>query len=326
MWKKLFGGKSKSLTSAKKPKVEKSHAVPIHDAARRGDLERVRALLNDDPGVINSKDENWMTPLHMAAEQGHVNVVTFLLSNKAEVSTANIVNSTALHSAAEKGHANIVELLLTSGACVNLRTSKTPLHVAAGANQKNVVELLLAKGADVNARDVSGETPFDWAMHRGHKDVADLLRQRVDVSAPERNGATPLADGWDDGCDEVVLLMTAAFSGTGFLVSQFMTPAVMMKLGARLGEPAERLRKSDLACEKIKSFLTGPVNEIDRNLTVFAHAAAQRIFLSRSRNSPSALASLLVDMEDLACNGTASLSKNVIENCKRVWTGQQLPF
>jgi ankyrin repeat protein len=42
---------------------------------------------------------------------------------------------------------------------------------------KDVAELLLAKKADVNAADTDGHTPLSWAVHTGHTDVAELLRQ-----------------------------------------------------------------------------------------------------------------------------------------------------
>jgi ankyrin repeat protein len=39
------------------------------------------------------------------------------------------------------------------------------------------VELLLANKAEVNAKDKDGKTPFQLATDKGHKDVADVLRQ-----------------------------------------------------------------------------------------------------------------------------------------------------
>ena len=39
----------------------------IHDAAAAGDLERVKALLKDNPDLVFSKDSGGQTPLHGAA-------------------------------------------------------------------------------------------------------------------------------------------------------------------------------------------------------------------------------------------------------------------
>ncbi len=53
----------------------------------------------------------------------------------------------------------------------------TPLHLAAQQGSKEVVELLLANQADVNAKDSGGYTPLQWAIKRGHPDVAESLRK-----------------------------------------------------------------------------------------------------------------------------------------------------
>jgi ankyrin repeat protein len=58
----------------------------IHDAARKGDLESVKALLKDNPELVNDKDDNYgATPLHWAAAGGYQDVVELLLVGKAEV-------------------------------------------------------------------------------------------------------------------------------------------------------------------------------------------------------------------------------------------------
>ena len=36
----------------------------IHDAAKDGDLEKVKALLKDNPDLVFSKDNDGATPLH----------------------------------------------------------------------------------------------------------------------------------------------------------------------------------------------------------------------------------------------------------------------
>ena len=60
-------------------------STDLHDAARRGDLEKVKELLRDDPDLVFSKDGCDGTPLHAAAEGGHKNVVDLLLASKAEI-------------------------------------------------------------------------------------------------------------------------------------------------------------------------------------------------------------------------------------------------
>ena len=55
----------------------------IHRAADRGDLARVRALLDDDPDLVLSADPDGRLPLHDAAAMGHTDVVKLLLTKGA---------------------------------------------------------------------------------------------------------------------------------------------------------------------------------------------------------------------------------------------------
>jgi ankyrin repeat protein len=57
----------------------------IHDAAKRGDLEKVKALLKANPNWVSRKDPDGMTPLHKAAGAGVKDVVELLLAKGAEV-------------------------------------------------------------------------------------------------------------------------------------------------------------------------------------------------------------------------------------------------
>ena len=45
-------------------------ADPLHDCAKEGDIEKVNLLIAEGAN-INSIDENGLTPLHCAADQGH---------------------------------------------------------------------------------------------------------------------------------------------------------------------------------------------------------------------------------------------------------------
>ena len=190
----------------------------IHDAATSGDLAKVEALLKENPGLVNVRDNQGFTPLHNAAARGHREIVELLLINKAEVNARTTLGdapagesvpltvallyrqlqgATPLHMAAFPGHQEVAESLLAHGADVNAKNQDgaTPLHLAALAGRKGMAELLLAHGAEVNAknRDSShapgmpmvmaeapfeGSTPLQWAAAGGHRDVAELLLEK----------------------------------------------------------------------------------------------------------------------------------------------------
>jgi ankyrin repeat protein len=156
----------------------------IHDAAGKGDLEKVKTLLRDSPRLVSCKNiygqrMDGMTPLHHAAAADQKEMAELLLANDADPNAKDSYGQTPLHWAARVGGTGTTESLLASKAAVNARTDggKTPLHEAAEAGQGAVVKLLLAKNADANAKDILGRTPFDFAVGKGREDVAELLRQ-----------------------------------------------------------------------------------------------------------------------------------------------------
>jgi cytohesin len=176
----------------------------IHDAAEKGDLVRVNALLEDNPALVNSQDRMGVTPLYCAADHGFKELVELLLNKGANVNAKDVLGRTPLYVAAKEGHKDVVGLLLAHNAEYNifdaaecgdvdrvkallkenpdLASSKsdrfsgqTPLFRAALFGHKDTVELLLTYKADVNARTSSGLTPLNFAASEGHKDVASLL-------------------------------------------------------------------------------------------------------------------------------------------------------
>lgn len=105
---------------------------PIHDAAKTGTGEQIKALLAKEPALLNVKNSRGATPLHLAA----INP-----------------NRTA------------IEALLAAGADINAKDEEnfTPLHMAAFHRQADYALLLLEAGADVDAKTTSGRTPLSMA-------------------------------------------------------------------------------------------------------------------------------------------------------------------
>lgn len=82
------------------------------------------------------------TPLHAAAQAGHVNVVRYLLDNNAFILTFNCAHQTPIQLASENGHVEVVKTLHEAGAVAD----QTALHHAAANNRLEVVKFLLENG------------------------------------------------------------------------------------------------------------------------------------------------------------------------------------
>lgn len=86
--------------------------------------------------------------------------------------------------AAQHGHTEIVRLLIKEGTDLNYRKGhdkKTGLMFAAWNGHLEIVRLLLSHGAEVHLEDTLGETAFDKAVECGHDKVCELLLEEGNV-------------------------------------------------------------------------------------------------------------------------------------------------
>jgi len=106
-------------------------------------------------------DSGGLTPLHLAASLGYVDIAHTLIRNRAEInSSSSLGGDTPLHLAAVGNHLNVVQLLLEQGAVVDHPNAdgKTSLMYAAAKGYQNIVQLLLANGANPQILDKAGNS------------------------------------------------------------------------------------------------------------------------------------------------------------------------
>ena len=160
---------------------------PVVDAAKRGDVESLKAELRSGADV-NAAQGDGFTALHWAAKTGHLEVATVLIAAGADIeATTRLGSHMPLHVAAAAGQAGVAEALLDAGAPADAMTSTgaEPIHLAAAAGVSEVVTALIAHGASVDARETEwGLTPLMFASVRGRVGaVRTLMEAGADASA-----------------------------------------------------------------------------------------------------------------------------------------------
>jgi cytohesin len=101
-------------------------AGELQDAAARGDLDRVRALVQANPTAISARLDG-TTALHEATRGGHVEVVKFLVASGANVNALNFSGLTPLKLALGYQRTGIAEYLRTHGGLEKAVVSAAPV-------------------------------------------------------------------------------------------------------------------------------------------------------------------------------------------------------
>ena len=203
--KRKRGGKKRRTRKHKKTRSKKQKGGNIYSellramllqigeyGPREGDWEAVIRVL-DQGADINEADDKGRTPLYIASERGHVEVVKFLLERGADINNAKYGRSSPLFIASAMSHVEVVRILLENGASVNMANDdeQTPLYVASEMGNKEVVRILLENGASVNMADYKGRTPLMIASNSGDLEVVEaLLEYGANLNAKTNEGYT----------------------------------------------------------------------------------------------------------------------------------------
>ena len=152
---------------------------PVADAAMRGDLDAVRALLQQG-GDVNAAQGDGMTALHWAAERGALDMAQMLIYAGGSVEAVTRIGAyTPLHLASKTGNAAMIRALIDAGSDPAQGTASagaTPLHFAAASGSAEAISALLDYGVDVDVREAkAGQTPLIFAASLGRVDAIIAL-------------------------------------------------------------------------------------------------------------------------------------------------------
>ena len=189
-------------------------ADEIHDLAQKGDLEPVKALVEQNPELVNARDKDSRTPLHWACRGVHLEMVKFLVDKGADVNAEDSNKVVPLHSLAVRNSAEAIKILLTKEASIDAKDygGDTALHYAAMYDAKDAVALLITKGADIENRDDYQRTPLLLcARERGGPETTRILLEAgADVNARDKFQSSSLdLAAWRGKKEVVDILMDA---------------------------------------------------------------------------------------------------------------------
>ena len=120
------------------------HSV-LESLVRAGNVEGLKYTLSKMRDVkieVNETTADGATPLCMASERGHKEVVEVLLKEGADIDKAQNDGRTPLFIASQNGHKEVVEVLLKAGADKDKAQNEeaTPLHIASQKSSRGIIE------------------------------------------------------------------------------------------------------------------------------------------------------------------------------------------
>lgn len=156
-------------------------STAICEAASCGDSTTLRDIVRAG-GDINVGDYDKRTAMHLAASEGLLEMVTYLIDElKASHSPVDRWGGTPLDDALRHNHSTVVEFLVRSGASrgtnpdAAIDISSTALCDAASKGDVDTLRKIRNAGGDVNVGDYDGRTAIHLAASEGRLAVVTML-------------------------------------------------------------------------------------------------------------------------------------------------------
>jgi ankyrin repeat protein len=186
----------------------------IIEAVKKGDIKKVEAFLNQNPGWVDKKDRVNYTPLHWAAMMRNKEMAELLIARNADIDdTSNKQHLTPLQCALMFRYRDdpaVLDFLIDKGAHIEYEGDEgiSNLLIASAAGYERLVCLLLDGGVDVNGRNKYGLTALHIASWTGQEHVVvQLIKNGADLDSESLDGRRPITMARESEKQEIVDLL-----------------------------------------------------------------------------------------------------------------------
>lgn len=167
----------------------------LHWSVRQGHGDITRNLLDFEGADHSPLDNQGLPPLYYAVKSGDSPMVELLLEKGADPLFADKGKTNYLHLAAREGHPDLVKRFLSYQELLSAVDEKgyLPLTWSYKKNHREVVLALVDAGSPVDRPDEKGYTLLHWACEEGEKGiVASLIDKKVDLNVIDKAGYLPI--------------------------------------------------------------------------------------------------------------------------------------
>ena len=167
--------------------------TPLHLAAANGHLV-VTSLQITAGAELEARDDNGRTPLATAAFEGEAEIVAALLGNGANPNTVDALGSTPMQDAiARKKTSCVAALLEVSDLGVSASDGKNAFHSCVATANEECFQMLLPRVSDIDVRTVRDFSDDEFPFNRTALHLACERGQHRMVKALLRHGASRTA-------------------------------------------------------------------------------------------------------------------------------------
>jgi ankyrin repeat protein len=153
-------------------------------ALREPSSKVISVLVNWPKINVEARSKQDESPLMLASFQGMFDICVQLIAKEADV---NKPGWTPLHYAATNGHVEIISLLLENNAYIDSTSPNgtTPLMMAARYGSTDAVKALLEQGADPMPKNNQGLSALDFAQQASRPDAIEIISKFLRESHPK---------------------------------------------------------------------------------------------------------------------------------------------